>query len=46
MNDDMISRSELVAELENRKVTAGDPVIRFIFDRIIDLVKGQPAVED
>ena len=43
--DDLISRSALLAELENRKVTAGDPIIRFLFDRIIDFVKGQPAVE-
>ena len=46
MNDDLISRSALIAEIQNRKVTTGDPVIRLIFDRLIDIVKGQPAVED
>lgn len=43
--DDVISRSALIADLQNRKVTTGDPVIRLIFDRLIDIVKGQPAVE-
>lgn len=44
MNEDTISRSALIADLENRKVTAGDPVIRFLFDRLIDIVKDQPSV--
>ena len=44
MQNDTISRSALIADLENRKVTAGDPVIKFLFDRLIDIVKGQPVV--
>ena len=43
--DDLISRSALISDLENRKVTTGDPVIRLIFDRLIDIVKNQPAAE-
>lgn len=45
MNDDLISRSALIADLENRKVTTGDPVIRLIFDRLIGIVKDQPTAE-
>lgn len=41
--DDLISRSALISDLEDRKVTTGDPVIRLIFDRLIDIVKDQPA---
>ena len=41
--DDLISRSALISDLENRKVTTGDPVIRLIFDRLIGIVKDQPA---
>ena len=44
--DDLISRSALVVELENRMITAGDPVIRMIFARFIDIVKDQPKVAD
>lgn len=44
MNDN-ISRSELIAQLESYKAAAGDVVIRVIVDRIIDIVKEQPAVE-
>ena len=43
--NDLISRSALIAEMENRKAITGDPVIRVIFDRLIDIVKGQPAAE-
>ena len=43
--DDLISRSALISDLENRKVTTGDPVIRLIFDRLIGIVKDQPAAE-
>lgn len=45
MQNDTISRSALVAELENFKVTAGDPVIRLIIDRVIGIVKEHPAAE-
>ena len=44
MQNDTISRSALITDLENRKVTAGDPVIKFLFDRLIDIMKEQPAV--
>ena len=45
MNEDLISRSALVAELENLQVMSGDPVIRLIFGRLIDIIKDQPGVE-
>ena len=44
MNDN-ISRSALIADLESYKVATGDVVIRVIIDRIIGIVKEQPAVE-
>jgi hypothetical protein len=43
--NDTISRSALITELENRMVTAGDPVIKYLFARLIDIVKEQPAVQ-
>lgn len=43
--NDLISRSELIAQLENRMVVAGDPVIKVLFARMIELVKQQPNVE-
>ena len=43
--DDLISRSALVAELECYKMSLGDIVLRFVVDRVIDLVKGHPSVE-
>ena len=45
MTNDTISRSALAAELENFKVTAGDPVIRLIIDRVIGIVNAQPGVD-
>lgn len=44
MQNDTISRSALVAELECFKVAAGDVVLRVLIDRIIGIVKEQPAV--
>lgn len=41
--DDMISRSALVAELEAFKMSMGDIVLRFVVDRVIDLVRQQLA---
>lgn len=41
--DDLISRSALIAELEAFKMSMGDIVLRFVVDRVIDLVKNQPA---
>lgn len=43
--NDSISRSALITELENRMVTAGDPVIKYLFARLIDIVKEQPSVD-
>jgi hypothetical protein len=37
--DDMISRSALIAELEAFKMSLGDIVLRFVVDRVIDVVK-------
>lgn len=37
--NDMISRSALIAELEAFKMSLGDIVLRFVVDRVIDLVK-------
>lgn len=45
MQNDTISRSALIAELEGFKVSTGDPVIRLIIDRIISIVKDRPDVE-
>ena len=45
MKDDMISRSALIAELEAFKMSLGDIVLRYIVDRVIELVKAHPAVE-
>lgn len=38
--NDMISRSALIAELEAFKMSLGDVVLRYIVDRVIDVVKG------
>lgn len=38
--NDMISRSALIAELEAFKMSLGDIVLRFVVDRVIDVVKG------
>ena len=40
MQNDTISRSALVAELECYKMSLGDIVLRFIVDRVIEIVKG------
>lgn len=45
MQNDTISRSALVADLESFKVPMGDPVLRFLVDRVIERVKAQPGVE-
>lgn len=46
MQNDTISRSALVADLESFKVPMGDPVLRFLVDRVIERVKAQPGVEE
>lgn len=49
--DDLISRSALIAELEAFKMSMNDIVLRFVVDRVIDLVKNfqvketQPAIQ-
>ena len=45
MQNDTISRSALVADLESFKVQMGDPVLRYLVDRVIERVKVQPGVE-
>jgi hypothetical protein len=45
MQNDIISRSALIAELEAFKMPMGDVVLRFIVDRVIGIVKGHPGVE-
>jgi hypothetical protein len=39
MQNDTISRSALVAELECYKMSLGDIVLRFVVDRVIEIVK-------
>lgn len=42
-NDDLISRAEMVADLECFKASMADVVFRLIMDRVIDRVKALPA---
>ena len=44
--NDMISRSGLVAELEAFKMSLGDIVLRYVVDRVIDLVKNFQVKEN
>lgn len=44
MQNDTISRSALVAELEAFKMSLGDVVLGFVVDRVIERVKAQPGV--
>ena len=43
--NDMISRSAVIAELEAFKMSLGDIVLRFVVDRVIDVVKEFKAKE-
>lgn len=43
MQNDTISRSALVAELEAFKMSLGDVVLRLIVDRVIEIVKAHKA---
>ncbi len=43
--NDLISRSELIAQLEGFKLSLGDVILGFVVDRVIDRVKAQPAAE-
>lgn len=45
MQNDTISRSALVAELEAFKMSLGDIVLRFVVDRVIEIVKAHKAPE-
>lgn len=45
MNDDTISRSRLIAELEGFKISLGDVVLGWVIDRVIERIRQQPAVE-
>ena len=46
MNNDTISRSALVAELEAFKMSLGDIILRFVVDRVIELVKNFQVKEE
>lgn len=46
MENDLVSRSALVAELEGFKVSLGDVFFMAVVDRVIECVKRQPAVEE
>lgn len=43
--DDLISRSELIAQLENFKISLGDVIMGFVVDRIIERVKNMPTAD-
>lgn len=45
MQNDTISRSALVADLERYKELIANPVLRFLMDQVIERVKAQPGVE-
>lgn len=42
---DLISRSELIAQLEGFKYSLGDIILGFVVDRVIERVKELPAAE-
>ena len=44
-NDDLISRSEVIAQLEGFKISIGDVIMGFVVDRIIERVKAIPAAK-
>lgn len=43
--NDLISRRELIAQLDAIKAASGDPVIKLIFAKMIEMVERQPKVE-
>jgi hypothetical protein len=43
--DDLISRSEVIAQLEGFKLSLGDIFLRFVVDRAIERVRDIPAAE-
>lgn len=44
--NDTISRSAIIAELEAYKMSLGDIVLRFVVDRVIDVVKNFKVKEE
>lgn len=46
MQNDTISRSKLIADLECFKLQLGDIILGFVVDRVIERVQAQPAVEE
>lgn len=45
MQNDLISRSVLIAQLEGFKLSLGDVILGFVVDRVIERVRALPAVE-
>lgn len=45
MENDMISRSALIAELEGFKLSLGDIFFRMIVDRVIERIREQPFAD-
>ena len=41
--NDLISRSELIAKMENLKISLGDVILGFVVDRVIEQVREMPA---
>ena len=41
--DDLISRSEVIAQLEEFKLTLGDVILGLVVDRVIERVHHMPA---
>ncbi len=44
-NNDLISRFELIAQLEDLKISLGDVILGFVVDRVIERVKNIPAAK-
>ena len=45
MQNDLISRSRLIAELEAFKISLRDIVFGWVIDRVIELIRQQPTAE-
>ena len=45
MENDTISRSALIAELEGFKLSLGDIFFGMLVDRVIERVKAQPTIK-
>lgn len=44
-NNDLISRAEVISQLECFKLSLGDIFFRFVVDRVIERVREIPAAE-